>query len=59
MKLLLIWFSLFITIAFSQENTFKLKDGTVIVGEIMEETDSTISVLTKFGLVAIDKNLTL
>ena len=56
MKLFLIGFSLFIAIAFSQDKTFKLKDGTVIVGAIMEETDSTISISTKFGLVVIDKN---
>ena len=43
---------LFILIAllFAQEQTFKLKDGTKIVGEIVEETETSLSVLTKFGL---------
>ena len=49
---------LFILIAllFAQEQTFKLKDGSKIVGEIVEETETSLSVLTKFGLITIDKN---
>ncbi len=41
---------------FSQEQTFQLKDGTKIVGEIQSETDTTFNVITKFGTITIDKN---
>ena len=41
---------------FAQEQTFKLKDGTVISGTVQEETDLTMQVQTKFGLVTINKN---
>ena len=56
---LLLFFSFAITISnfvFSQEQTFKLKDGTVISGTVQEETDLTMQVQTKFGLVTINKN---
>ena len=45
-----------ITSIFSQDETYKLKDGTVIVGTIQEETNSTLIVQTKFGLVTINKS---
>ena len=45
-----------ITSIFSQDKTFKLKDGTVIIGTIQEETNSTLIVQTKFGLVTINKS---
>jgi len=41
---------------FSQEQTFQLKDGTKIVGEIQSETETTFNVITKFGTITIDKN---
>ena len=41
---------------FAQEQTFKLKDGTVIIGKVQEETDLTMQVETKFGIVTISKN---
>ena len=49
---------LFIIVAslFSQEQIFKLKDGTKIVGTIQEKTDTTLNVLTQFGIITIDKN---
>ena len=56
---LLLFFSFAISISnfvFSQEQTFKLKDGTVISGTVQEETDSTIQVETKFGIVTINKS---
>ena len=45
-----------ITSIFSQDKTFKLKDGTVVIGTIQEETNSTLIVQTKFGLVTINKS---
>jgi len=48
-----------VNITFSQsgENqSFKLKDGSVVVGTIQNETDTEIEVLTKFGLVVINKS---
>ena len=47
------------TLVFSQSaesQSFKLKDGTVVVGTIQNETDIEIEVLTKFGLVKINKS---
>jgi len=44
---------------FSQSDdnqSFKLKDGSVVVGTIQNETDTEIEVLTKFGLVKINKS---
>jgi len=44
---------------FSQSDdnqSFKLKDGSVVVGTIQNETDTEIEVLTKFGLVEINKS---
>ncbi len=52
-KLLLI---IIIASLYSQEKPFKLKDGTSIVGTAQEETDSTIQVETKFGIVTINKS---
>ena len=48
-----------VNITFSQsgENqSFKLKDGSVVFGTIKNETDTEIEVLTKFGLVVINKS---
>jgi hypothetical protein len=36
--------------------TFKLQDGTIIVGSIQEDTDTNYVILTKYGSVTIDKN---
>jgi len=41
---------------FAQEQTFTLIDGTVIIGTIQDETDLTMQVQTKFGLVTINKS---
>jgi len=47
---------LFIIVSlFAQEQTFTLIDGTVIIGTIQEETDVTMQVQTKFGIVTINK----
>ena len=40
----------------AQDQTFKLKDGTIIVGFIKQETESDIEVQTKFGIVTINKS---
>ena len=40
----------------NEEQSFKLKDGTVINGTVLEETDLTFSVQTTFGVVTINKN---
>jgi len=40
----------------AQEKPFTLIDGTVIRGTIQEETDSTLQVQTKFGIVTINKS---
>ena len=40
----------------AQEKPFTLIDGTVIKGTIQEETDSTLLVQTKFGIVTINKS---
>ena len=41
---------------YAQEQTFKLKNGTVIIGKVQEETDLTMQVQTKFGLITINKD---
>ena len=41
---------------FSQDQQFKLKDGTVIVGTVQEETDTTYTIKTKYGSVTVNKN---
>jgi len=47
---------LFITISlFAQEQTFKLQDGTIIVGSIQEETEITYIIQTKYGSVTLNK----
>ena len=40
----------------AQEKPFTLIDGTIIKGAVLEETDLTLQVQTKFGLVTISKN---
>ena len=40
----------------AQDQTFKMKDGTIIVGIVKEETDTDIQVQTQFGLVTINKS---
>ncbi|SVD92232.1 uncharacterized protein METZ01_LOCUS445086, partial [marine metagenome] len=48
---------LFITISlFAQEQTFKLQDGTIIVGSIQEETEITYIIQTKYGSVTLNKD---
>ncbi|SVC71571.1 uncharacterized protein METZ01_LOCUS324425, partial [marine metagenome] len=52
------YFSLlmFISISlFAQDQTFNLKDGTVIVGSIQEETETTFIIQTKYGSVTLNK----
>ena len=41
---------------FAQEQTFKLQDGTVIIGIVQEETDTTYIIETKYGSVTLNKN---
>ena len=41
---------------FAQEQTFKLQDGTVIVGSIQEETETTYIIVTKYGSVTLNKD---
>ncbi len=52
-KLLLI---IIVSSLFSQDQQFKLKDGTVIVGTVQEETDTTYTIKTKYGSVTVNKN---
>ena len=40
----------------SENQSFRLKDGSVVVGTIQNETDTEIEILTKFGLVVINKS---
>ena len=47
---------LLITTIFAQEQTFKLQDGTVIVGSVQEETETTYIIETKYGSVILNKN---
>ena len=50
-------FLLLLTISlFAQEQTFKLQDGTVIVGSVQEETETTYIIETKYGSVTLNKN---
>ena len=60
MKLRLLLFVTFVisinNLVHAQEQTFKLKDGTVIIGKVQEETDLTMQVETKFGIVTISKS---
>ena len=60
MKLRLLLFVTFVisinNLVHAQEQTFKLKDGTIIIGKIQEETDVTMQVETKFGIVTISKS---
>jgi len=44
------------TSLFAQEQTFKLQDGTVIVGSVQEETETTYIIETKYGSVTLNKN---
>ena len=41
---------------FAQDQTFKLQDGTVIVGSVQEETETTYIIETKYGSVTLNKN---
>ena len=41
---------------FAQEQTFTLQDGTVIVGSVKEETETTYIIETKYGSVTLNKN---
>ena len=41
---------------FAQEQTFKLQDGTVIVGSVQEETETTYIIKTKYGSVTLKKD---
>ena len=50
---------LFIGLIFSQsgENqSFKLQDGTVIIGLVIEETETTFIIQTKYGSVTLNKD---
>ena len=44
-----------IGLLFAQEQTFKLQDGTVIIGTVQEETDTEYIVQTKYGSITVDK----
>jgi len=52
----LIFLILSITLIFSQDQTFKLQDGTVIVGSVQEETETTYIIATKYGSVTLKKD---
>ena len=41
---------------FAQEQTFKLQDGTVIVGSVQEETETIYIIITKYGSVTLNKD---
>ena len=38
-----------ISALFAQDQTFKLQDGTIIVGSVQEETETTYIIQTKYG----------
>ena len=40
----------------SENQSFKLKDGTVISGIVVEENDETFTIQTKYGTVTVNKN---
>ena len=40
----------------AEEQTFTLIDGTVVVGTVQEETESTYIIETKYGSVTLNKN---
>ena len=35
--------------------TFELRDGTIMIGDVVEESESTITIKTKYTTVTIDK----
>ena len=41
---------------FAQDQTFNLQDGTVIVGSVQEETETTYIIATKYGSVTLNKD---
>jgi len=45
-----------ITTLCAQDQTFKLQDGTVIVGSVQEETETTYIIVTKYGSVTLNKD---
>ena len=45
-----------ISTLFSQGQQFNLKDGTVVVGTVQDETDTTYTIETKYGSVTVNKN---
>lgn len=45
-----------VNILSGESQTFKLSDGTEIVGTIQAETDTTLTLITQFGNITIDKN---
>ena len=40
----------------SQDQTFTLKDGTVVVGSVQQETETTYIIQTKYGSITVNKN---
>ena len=40
----------------NEEQSFKMKDGTIIVGSIQEETDTFFIIDTKYGTVTLNKD---
>ena len=40
----------------SENQSFKLKDGTVVNGTVLEETDDTFIIQTKYGSVTLNKS---
>ena len=47
---------LFFSYIYSQDQTFKLQDGTIIVGAVKQETDSTYILQTQMGLATLNKD---
>ena len=56
-KIIYVIFSIItITILFSQDQkTFKLKDGTIVNGAVIEETETTITIKANYGVITINK----
>ena len=52
----LIYLTLAISLIFAQDQTFKLQDGTIVVGSVQEETETTYIVQTKYGSVTLNKD---
>jgi len=52
----LFYLSIIFSFLIAQDQTFKLQDGTIIVGSVIEETKTNYKIKTKYGEVNINKD---